>query len=353
MKRAIALLFVFLTQLTSGCIEVPNVRPCPENTCFPLTSDAFNTLISGGVNFDVLDLSNESERLRVRSILIQETQNGRGEIQWDVSKDEIAELRSISTRYILGGNIIIDSEVIEGREDTNLRSNSGWFQGRDLVVNDLDPFFELAEKASMDPDGFWPPFSFDVSKLSDLSWTITGDAFSSQQVASASNGTHEIIIELRGINPQIVGIEVFSGAEYEFSLRVWMDEDVSIELRDNLPRAQVPFVPPLPSLDGYSEGHRIVGGIIPYGMTTEVPLSEIEIHALVGNSSKVSMNLESGDANITDSDGNWWQIGWLDSAPKGLFSSLDSYAIKTNSTSEFSIRFFDIWAGSWTDSQLQ
>ena len=352
-RRSLLLALVLLCPLAAGCLEVPTVRPCPDNTCFPLTSEAFNDLMSQDEVFDVLAMATQNERLRVRTTMIHEQQGQRGEIHWDVAKDDISDLRSIATRVILGGNPIIDSQLIEGQETTNVRVGGTWYEGRDANPAYADPFFDLAQKATEDPDGTWPPFAFDTAKLSDLSWTITGDAFSSQQVASASNGTHDFIIELMGLPPSIIGIEVYSGDSYEFTLRVSIGDEVDIELQQGLPRMHLAFVPPQPDLLTVYEDTRLLVGSVPEGFTSEVALSEIEMHAMLPDGqSAASMRLDFDELNHTAADGTWWSFIWVDVAPQGLFSTQDAYYVRTNSTSEFTASFYDLWAEAWTDQTV-
>ena len=352
-SRATLIAAIMLSSLCAGCIEVPtSARPCPENTCFPLTSGAFNELIADDGAFDVLTLASEHERLQVRSTLVQEIHGERGEMHWDVAKDELIGLRSVSTRYFVSGIPIIDTQLVDGQGVTNVRSGSGWYQGRDASPNYADPFFDLAQRAAGDPDGIWPPFYFDVSQLSGLSWTITGDALSSQQVASASNDTHDFIIELVGLSPQITAIEVYSGEDYEFTLRVSTGEQVVIELQEDLPRAHVPLIPQPPSLLGIYGDTTVLIGAIPEDFTSEAHLSEIEIHAIAGGFTTASMPLDSDEINVTSQDGTWWKIEWVDAGHRDLISTLDTYYVRTNSTAEFSVRFYDLWAESWTDQSL-
>ena len=352
-SRPLLLALILLAPLTAGCIEVPTIRPCPDDTCFPLTSDAFNELMEQDGVFDVLALATENERLRIRTTMIHEQQGQRGEIHWDVAKDDVTGLRSIATRVILGGNPIIDSEIIEGQEMTNVRVGGTWYEGRDANPSYLDPFLDLAQKATENPDGIWPPFAFDTTQLSGLSWTVTGDAFSSQQVASASNGTHDFIIELMGLPPAIIAIEVYSGDSYEFTLRVSPGDEVEIELQQGLPRMHLAFVPPQPDpLTVYGDTSLLVGSV-PGSFTSEASLSEIEIHAMLSpEQSAASMRLDADEVNHTAADGTWWSFIWIDMAPQGLFSAQDSYYVRTNSTAEFTVAFYDLWAEAWTDQTV-
>ena len=77
--------------------------------------------------------------------------------------------------------------------------------------------------------------------MSDLDWSFSADLTSTQQVASASNDTHLIIIETSGVPPLITGIETYSG-EDKFILRV-TTENVSLSLKKDIQRTPAPFIP--------------------------------------------------------------------------------------------------------------
>jgi len=350
-KTSLLVLTLFLSPF-AGCMTGSTSNTCPEESCFPLTSAEFDDLVSNWESFDVLNMALENERLRVRSTLVQDFQGNRGEIHWDVAKDEQAGLRYVSTRYIVSGNTIIDTEVIDGGNLTNIRSGSAWFEGRDENPSFTDPFFELAKSATENPDGLWPPFSFNTSQLSGLSWEITGDEASSQQVATASNESHDFFISVMGEKPQIMSIEIVSGDDYEFSLVVSKGDEVQIELQNNLPRVQMPFVPPNPSLISKYGDTTVIVSTVPDDFSHEAKLSEIEIHSVSGDTTFAKMNLSSEEQNITLLDGTWWEFIWVDITQKGLFSPQDSYYVRTNSTSDFQIRFYDNWSESWTDASL-
>ena len=64
------------------------------------------------------------------------------------------------------------------------------------------------------------------------------------------------------------------------------------------------------------------------------------------------MRLDWGDYNVTAEDGTWWSIMWLDAGRPGLLSSLDEYRVRTNSTEQFDVRFYDLWSDCWTDRAL-
>ena len=98
---------------------------------------------------------------------------------------------------------------------------------------------------------------------------------------------------------------------------------------------------------------RLLVGIVPEGFTSEVSLSEIEIHAMPSpGQAAASMRLDADEANHTAADGTWWSFIWIDVGPRGLFSAHDAYYVRTNSTADFTVAFYDLWADAWTDQLL-
>ena len=63
MFRPVLVALILFLPTSAGCLEVE--RPCPENTCFPLTSSAFNSILAGMVELDALKLASEFEQLSV------------------------------------------------------------------------------------------------------------------------------------------------------------------------------------------------------------------------------------------------------------------------------------------------
>jgi len=364
---------ILLSASVSGCLQT-SLRPCPENTCFPLTSEALNSILKEKGEFDALQLSSEYSKLNVRSVTRYSEDGIIGTVSWQVEKDDLNELRYISNQIIVGGIIFGGYEIWDGGEETYSSISGNYYSGRDLSPNYEDPFVELARLATENPNESWPPFRFSYSELTKLSWTITGDAFDAFQVAHASNETHEIYLEIQGISPIIVGIEIYtieiSKEQPSFSISVshedWNSNLEAFDLLENyvknkylkeqgiseLPKNPVPFIAGPPDELFTSDEITTMGGTIPNEMKHEVLLSDITLHIFQDNSSVSSMNLANSQKNITSEDGSWWSIMWYDNTQSELFSALDKYEIKTNSPSIFNIRIYDNWAESWTDTLI-
>ena len=343
--------FILFSSALSGCLEVP-LNPCEDDECFPLSSDALNTILSIPNSFNVLKLSDDYDILRIETSSVIEIQNQRVSIDWSVGKDDSKNLSSIALRYNIA-NAAVDTEVIEGTEITNVRIGNVWYEGRDALPEYSDPFYEIARLASENPDGLWPPFNFDTTDFSDLEWQITGDLLSLQQVATGTNGSHTIILELGGSPPMILGIEIYDGEGTDFSLSVDIGDSASIVLQENLPRTAIQFIPENNSI--IIDNIQIWSGTISDAIS-EVNPSELEFHARVGpinnSDSLASMNFNEGLFNFTLDDETWWEFLWLDVDLDDLVSGGDIYNIRTNSTIDVTISVFDIWADTWTDDLL-
>ncbi len=353
MRSAILAALLVLAPLSTGCLVVP-IDPCPEGDCFPLGSAALSELLSGPDAFDVLSYAEDFERLRVETSTVYDNQGQSGEIHWSVAKDDDAQLRSIAMRLTIGTSTI-DTEVIEGQRATNVRIGDDWYEGRDAIPQYTDPFEEIAKLASEQPNGMWPPFGFDTASIADLDWTITGDPLSLQQIASASNATHTIIIELMGAPPMITGIETYSGDDQQFTLRVTTGDAVSLALQEGLPRTPVEFsLEAAPLQDG---DLTVWAGGVPEGLTAEVDPAELEFHGLSGTgedaTSVASMAFDVEYSNVTLNDGTWWEFSWSDYVADGYVSGGDFYQIRTNATGELNVAIYDLWAEAWTGGPLQ
>mgnify|MGYP004118324999 FL=1 len=366
--RPLLLSLLFCIPALSGCLEVE--RPCPEGTCFPLTSSAFNSILEEVGEIDALQLSEEYDRLSV-STLSRFTESGvSGEMYWKVEKDDERGIRLVSNSVVVGGVGVVGYEIWDGGPDTYTRTTDHWMKGRDMDPNYEDPFLEIARLATEDPDGRWPPFRFDVSQFSELSWTITGDAMESYQVARAKSGSDEIYFEIHGLPPRIVGITIYSEGlsqeDVSFSMSIFTgdwDHSLSIDYYlallegesylgasglSEFPRAPVPFIP-VPDMQSTTGDTTSVTGTVPGEMSHEVSLSEVEMHVFSDGSSVASLMLNDGQSNISIDDGTWWDLAWTDSGIPGLLSQLDTFSVSTNSESPFDIRIYDHWAQAWTD----
>ena len=366
--KASALVLIVLASALPGCMEME--RPCPGGTCFPLTSGAFNSFLEEVGEIDALELASQFDTLAVSTITRFTESDVDGEMVWRIEKDDSLRLRQVANRVTLGDSQVVGYEIWDGGRDTFTRTTGEWMIGRDMEPSYEDPFVEIARLASENPESRWPPFRFDVSQFSDMSWTITGDALESYQIARAANGTHEIYFELHGLTPQIVGITVYSGGleqhDVTFGMSIstdywnsglmtyyyteYLEGGKYLELSgmSEFARSPVPFIP-VPQYQNETGGQTIVKGIVPIEMTHEASLSEIEIHIFSEGSSVATLLLSEGSSSNTTEGGDWWELSWEDNRGPGLLSEGDHFSVSTNSEASFDIRIFDRWAQAWTD----
>ena len=341
--RAVLLAILLMISSSSGCLEVP-IESCDGTDCFPFNNDLLNELLSSPESLDVLLLASENSKLRVKSSTTYQTETQQGEIHWNVAKDDEQNLRSIAMRFSLG-TTSIDTEVIEGIETTNIRLGNVWYEGRDAVPDYKDPFYEIAQQAVEDPDGFWPSFGFDTTSISGLEWTITHDLESLEQVASAQNDTHSIILVLKGMPPELIGVELYGNDDSAFVLSIEKGDDVELNLQSDLPRAAIEFNIDEPVQ--LSDGTTIWAGYVPLGFTSEVDAMELSFQVIESESIIVEFNLADLTSNQTDVHGDWWDFIYWDYSGDGYFSASDYYEIRTNSTNSVSIKIYDSWADTW------
>ena len=366
--RAPALVLILLASSLPGCIEME--RPCPEDTCFPLTSSAFNTFLEEVGEVDALELASQFDTLAVTTLTRFTEAGVDGEMAWRIEKDDDLRIRQVSNTVIIGDSQVVGYQIWDGGRDTFTRTTAEWMLGRDMDPQYEDPFVELARLATENPDARWPPFRFDVTQFAELSWIITGDALESYQIARATNGTHEIYFELHGLTPQIVGISVYSGGleqdDVTFSMTIttdywdyglqtyyyteYLEGGRYLELSGlgEFARSPVPFIP-VPHYQNAAGGTTIVGGIVPSEMTHEASLSEIEMHVFSNGSSVATLLLSEGNSSNTTEEDEWWDLSWEDNSGPGLLSEGDHYFVSTNTEASFDIRFYDRWAQAWTD----
>ncbi len=364
--RSIFISFLLCLTFVPGCLEFE--RPCPENTCFPLTSSALNSILEQQGELDALILAEEFEKLNVRTVSKFSDDGIEGEMVWEVEKDDEKNRRLVRNTVWVGGVQVVGYEIWDGGHQTFTRTLGQWMLGRDADPVYEDPFAELARLATLNPEGRWPPFRYDISQFSGLSWTITGDAMESYQIAHGKRESDDIYLELQGITPEIVGISIFSGglddSNLVFEMKIanedWqggLESGTSADPHETFansqesPKSPVPFIP-IPQYQESHGGITSVIGTVPSGMVHEAPLSEIELHSFSGGGSVASLTLSLGETNVTSGDGSWWHLSWVDAGRPGLLSNLDTYSIRTNSTSVFDIRIYDNWAQAWSDREL-
>ena len=178
--------------------------------CWVLNDEELDDFLSKPGALDVLFLSDTNDRLRVSTLTeVYSSFDGQsGSISWNVAKDDVLEISSIGMAISLAGTQMDTEEVVAGNV-TNIRVGSAWFEGRDAKPEHVDPFHLLAIQAASDPLGTYPPFGFDPSIFSGMDWTITADEISLQQIATATNDTVNVILELVGESPSLVGIQMY------------------------------------------------------------------------------------------------------------------------------------------------
>ena len=97
-------------------------RPCPEDTCFPLTSSAFNSILEDLGEIDALQLAAENDRISV-STLTRFTDSGvSGEMEWRVEKDDDRKLRLVANSVVVGGVEVVGYSIWDGGPDTFTRT---------------------------------------------------------------------------------------------------------------------------------------------------------------------------------------------------------------------------------------
>ena len=272
---------------SSGCLEVP-IESCEDTDCFPFNNDLLNELLSNPESLDVLLLASENSSCELN--LQQLTKQ---KLNWE---KYIGTLRKMTSKiYVQSpmrfslGTTSIDTEVLEGTETTNIRLGNVWYEGRDAVPDYKDPFYDIAQQAVEDPEGFWPSFGFDTTSISGLEWTITHDLESLEQVASAQNDTHSIILVLKGVPPELIGVELYGNDDSAFVLSIEKGDDVELSLKPDLPRAAIEFNVEDPVQ--LSDGTTIWAGYVPLGFTSEVDATELSFQVIESESTIWSLIL--------------------------------------------------------------
>ena len=118
--RAPALVLILLASALPGCIEME--RPCPEDTCFPLTSSAFNSYLEEVGDVDALELASQFDTLAVTTLTRFTESDVDGEMAWRIEKDDGLSLRQVSNTVIIGDSQLVGYQIWDGRRDTFTRT---------------------------------------------------------------------------------------------------------------------------------------------------------------------------------------------------------------------------------------
>ena len=164
-------------------------------------------------------------------------------------------------------------------------------------------------------------------------------------MASAQNDTHSIILVLKGVPPELIGVELYGNDDSAFVLSIEKGDDVELSLKPDLPRAaiEINVEGPVQLLDGTTKW----GGYVPLGITSEGDATELSFQVIEADSTIVEFNLADLTSNQTDVHGDWWDFIYWDYSGDGYFSASDYYEIRTNSTNSVSIKTYDSWADTW------
>ena len=338
-----------LSSSLGGCLS-----PEPQCTemCWVLNEEELDDFLSTPGALDVLALSDSNDRLRVSTVteVYSSTDGQTGSISWDVAKDDALQISSIGMAISLAGTQMDTEEVVAGNV-TNIRVGSAWFEGRDAKPEHVDPFHLLALQAASDPLGTYPPFGFDPSIFSGMDWTITADEISLQQIATATDDNVNVILELIGEPPSLMGVQMYNVNDGgSFRLDVAMGDDVSIDVKQGIERLPTSLTfPSQPYLLQDATEWTIV---VPPGFILEVEPSELQIHGLhtEGDSliTAASSIISEAPVNITDQRGHWWNLEWNDADMDQLVSAGDRITLRTDAEGTIGAGILDIWADGWS-----
>ena len=106
--RALIVGLILVSCSLSGCLEVP-LTDCPDDDCFPLSSESLNAFLSLSNSFNVLKLADDYDKLRIKTSSQVEIQNEVVSIDWSVGKDESSNLSSIALRYNIANCLLYTS----------------------------------------------------------------------------------------------------------------------------------------------------------------------------------------------------------------------------------------------------
>ena len=385
-----------IDQITSFTEEDDIVDAIPMDA---MSSDAVNELLQQGANIDPTTMSEDMDRFGIR-MSVQTLEDGEsGSISIEIMKDEDAQIGSFGFGFA-AGMMSMEVEMVSGAERiSNMRVMNQWFTLRDEQPEYVDPFTQMATEGEEEDDGdvMFDTMMDDIPDPTGMfnetfDWTVTIDPESTQQVASASNGTHQVIVEVQGVPPRIVSIESFSNNGSEtVQIDYFYGDDVQLSINPDFPRTSVTIetdeefeiegsddgdftcdngntIPMSWVNDGWDdcgddsdEGVPVVSiwqGEVSEDHTHEVLMSEIELR--IGEEDdeefyyNISMLLDAGSTNVTDDDGVWWNMTWNDVDGDGLVSAGDTYSVLTNSSAanDLEVRFYDHWADQYAGGPL-
>lgn len=369
-------------------------------------SDAeVESFLSNEANMNITALAEAEDKITIE-LYSKDLEDGELlEMTFTIGKDDISQLSNTGLA-IQSGMMGLEYRVIQGAStDVNIMVGNQWFLARDLVPEYTNPFVELASEEDGD-DGnggeladLTPDFGILDLDLSGMDWIVTIDVISSQQVATSSNDTHSIMVEFLEFPPRLHQLEVNShDGNQAMKLTIVWGDDAALSVQDTYLKTSVDI-----QLDEETERGDIDGqftcennNAVPWSYVndnwddcgdnsdegvdeSEIPDSIFEFSGEVNSDHEhevstgdielrigfeeseteefnysLSMNIDDGSVNLTDSDGSWWSIDWQDSDEDGFVSAGDNYSVMTNSSSasDLEVRFYDDWSQSYTGGPL-
>ena len=382
----------------------------------PLSGEEVEAILTDENLMNLTALAAAEEKFKVE-IYVKQIQEGElVEMTYILGKDDAAQLAETGIK-VQSGMMGLEYSVVSGAStDVNIKVGNQWFLARDEVPEYIDPFADLMDDSGGDeqqmPTGeendyedMFQQMASDYDDLqidfTGLNWTVTMDAISLQQVATASNDTHSFMLELLEAPPRIHELQIDShdGNEATKLTMIW-GEEAALTVSSNHPKTSVDLA--LEEVDsieteneficdnnntvpwdfvnddeddcGDNSDEGVDPALIPEQITTfreeiseeqinEVANSDIEMR--IGTEVpddageevflyNLSMNLADGTANQTDASGAWWDMIWVDADNDGYVSAGDYYTVTTNSSGEdeMIIRFYDNWSMSYEGGPL-
>lgn|GEM_PF-1088912 len=374
-----------------------------------MSGEQVSAYLSDETNMNITAIAEAEDKITIELYSKDLEEGELLEMTFTIGKDDISQLSNTGLA-IQSGMMALEYRVIQGAStDVNIMVGNQWFHARDMVPEYIDPFVELATEENDeadDEDGsddglgdLTPDFGVLDFDLSDMTWTVTVDVPSTQQVATSSNDTHSFMVEFLEFPPRLHQLEVNShDGNQAMKLSIDWGDDAALTVQDTYPKTSVDIQLDEETERGEIEGEFTCenGNTIPWSWVndnwddcgdnsdegveeSEIPDSVFEFsgevnsdhehEVLVGDielrigsedseteefNYSLSMNLDTGPVNLTDEDGSWWAIEWQDSDADGFVSAGDEYSVRTNSTSasDLEVRFYDNWSESYEGGPL-
>ena len=365
------LVLVFASSIMfCGCLGTfdQGVVEVVDNPDGAMSSNQVEEYLNDDSIMNLTSMADSENKFRVE-MYSKDNQDGESmEITYIIGKDESSQL--YETGMAVESDMLgIEYSVIQGdSKDINVRMGNQWFLARDEVPEYIDPFTQLSEMSSESSIGDGqnlPDLTPEINSLDlDLigfEWTVTIDPTSLQQVATASNNTHSVMVEFLEIPPRLHELEINShdGNEASKITIIW-GGDASLSLNNSYSRTSVLMEMDKDMSMGSTQEITIFSGVLNDDHIQEVLMDEIELR--IGSedveSSEFdhffSLPLTNESSNFTDINGDWWDVEWIDADSNGLVSSGDSYSVITNNSSawDYEVRFYDYWADAYEGGPL-